>query len=251
MWLYLAVTEKGSGRSFYLLWGLLSRRTFELQARVVKERKSLKQTHSRYLIFSTLSVLALTLALGFQASATTIFSDGFNFTNPPSTFTTVGSGGTIGPWTVGGNSVDWIGGYWQPAEGNGSIDMSGNNAGSLSTTLSTVAGQSYTLNFYMAGNTDGGNSVKSLQVQVGSLDQTFHFDTSGQSRGSMGWVLESASFTASGNDVLKFTSLDNNAYGAALDGVTVSSVVPEPGSMMLFGSGMLGLAGLLRRRIKL
>jgi choice-of-anchor C domain-containing protein len=195
--------------------------------------------------------LVLTLVcVAVSAQASTIFSDGFNFVTPPSTFITVGNGGTIGPWTVGGDSVDWIGGYWQPAEGNGSIDMSGNAAGSLSTTLSTVAGQSYMLSFYLAGNPAGGNAVKSLEVQVGSLNQTFHFDTTGHSEGSMGWVLETVSFTAGGTDILTFTSLDNNAYGAALDGVTVSSV-PEPGSMLFLGSGVIGLAVILRRKINL
>ena len=140
----------------------------------------------KYAFFLTLVCMAV------SAQASVIFSDGFNFSTPPSGFITVNGGGTIGPWTVGGSSVDWIGGYWQPAEGNGSIDMSGNNAGVLSTILSTVAGQSYTLSFYLAGNPDGGNIVKSLQVQVGSLNQTFHFDTTGHSEASMGWELPRA-----------------------------------------------------------
>jgi choice-of-anchor C domain-containing protein len=189
------------------------------------------------------------MAVSAQAS-TIIFSDGFNFVTPPPSYITVAGGGTIGPWSVGGNSVDWIGGYWQPAEDNGSIDMSGGGPGSLSTTLSTVAGQSYTLSFYIAGNPDGGNVIKSLQVAVGSLNQVFTFDTTGHSEASMGWVLASASFVAAGSDTLTFTSLDNNAYGAALDAVSVSSV-PEPGTLMMLGSGILGLAGMWRRKINL
>jgi choice-of-anchor C domain-containing protein len=192
--------------------------------------------------------LVLTLVcVAVSAQATTIFSDGFNLANPPSTLIEVDNGGTIGPWTVGGNSVDWIFvPYWQSAEGNGSIDMSGVAAGSLSTTLSTVAGQTYILSFYLAGNMDFGNIVKSLQVQVGSLNQTFTFDTTGHNHASMGWVLESASFTATGNDTLTFTSLEQNAWGPALDGVTVSDI-PEPPT---YAFALLGLAGvgLFRRR---
>jgi choice-of-anchor C domain-containing protein len=195
-------------------------------------------------------VLALVCVAVSAQAATIIFSDGFNFTGPlpgPPYFTTVLNGGTIGPWTVGGNSVDWIGEYWVPAEGNGSVDVSGMAAGSLSTTLSTVAGQSYMLSFYLAGNPGSGNLIKSLQVQVGDLDQVFNFDTTGRSYGSMGWVLASASFTSvAGNDTLTFTSLDQDAYGPALDGVTVSAV-PEPAT---YAFALLGLAGigLFRRR---
>lgn len=194
-----------------------------------------------------LLVLAL-VCVAVSAQATTVFSDGFNFATPPSSFTTVGGGGTIGPWAVGGNSVDWIGGYWQPAEGNGSIDMSGNGPGTLSTTFNTVAGQSYILDFYLAGNTDGGNVSKDVNVQVGNLNQTFSFNTPGRSRASMGWTLFSTPFTASaGTTTLTFTSLDNNAYGAALDGVTVATAAPEPAT---YAFALLGLAGigLFRRR---
>jgi choice-of-anchor C domain-containing protein len=195
-------------------------------------------------------VLALVCVAVSAQAATIIFSDGFNFAGPlpgPPYFTTVLNGGTIGPWTVGGNSVDWIGGYWTPAEGNGSVDVSGMAAGSLSTTLSTVAGQSYMLSFYLAGNPGSGNLIKSLQVQVGDLDQVFTFDTTGRGYGSMGWVLASASFTSvAGNDTLTFTSLEQNVYGPALDGVTVSAV-PEPATYALALLGLAGI-GLFRRR---
>jgi|HubBroStandDraft_4_1064222.scaffolds.fasta_scaffold03866_6 hypothetical protein len=36
-----------------------------------------------------------------------------------------------------------------------------------------------------------------------------------------------------------------------LTGLSYGSTVPEPGSMMLFGSGVIGLAGLLRRKLSL
>jgi choice-of-anchor C domain-containing protein len=198
-----------------------------------------------------MSKFALVLALvcvAVSAQATPIFSDGFNFAAPPASFTTVPGGGTIGPWTVGGAGVDWIGGYWVPAEGNGSIDVSALNAGSLSTVLNTVAGQSYVLTFYLAGNPDGGSAVKSLQVQVGSLDQVFTFDTTGHSLGSMGWALETASFTAAGNDTLTFTSHDQNPYGPGLDLVTVSNAIPEPATYALALLGLAGVALFRRRR---
>lgn len=195
------------------------------------------------------SVLLLTLVgAAVSAQASVIFSDGFNFdaNSVPSSFTTVGSG-LIGPWTVG-QGVDRIGGYWQAGEGNGSIDMSGNADGMLSTNLNTTAGESYIISFYLAGNPAGGNAVKLLKLQVGSLDHTFSFDTSSQNLNSMGWVVESASFTAQGSVTpLTFTSLETNPFGPALDGVTVSTATPEPAT---YAFALLGLAGigLFRRR---
>ena len=198
----------------------------------------------------------LTLALAWfgmavTAHASAIFSDGFNWTTAPALFTTVTSGGTIGSWTVGGAGVDWIGRYWQPAEGNGSVDLSGLNAGLVTTPLNTVAGQQYVLSFYLAGNPDGGPAVKSLQVQVGNLTQSFTFDTTGHTKTAMGWILESASFMAVGNDTITFRSQVNTAYGPALDGVTVSTTaasgVPEPATYTLGLFGLMTLTRLFRR----
>lgn len=192
----------------------------------------------------TLVLILLCVAVSAQASP--IFYDGFNGISDPM-FTTVNLGGTIGPWTVSNGSVDWISTYWQPAGGNGSIDIAGNGPGALSTTLSTVAGQSYTLSFYLAGNPDGGDPNKFLQVQVGNLNQVFTFDTSGHSHNSMGWTLMSVSFIATADNTLTFSSPTvGSPYGAALDEVTVSPV-PEPATYAL---ALLGLAsiGLFRRR---
>lgn len=196
-----------------------------------------------------IKLVAVLACLAISTQAATIFNDGFNADAAPGLFQTIYDGDVLGPWTVGG-SVDWIGGYWQPAEGDGSVDMSGNYPGSLSTMLDTIAGQDYTLSFFLAGNPDGGNSTKTLNVQVGSLNQDFHFSTVGHSESSMGWLLETVSFVATNNPSLKFTSLDDSAYGAALDGVVVSSstAVPEPASCALMLTGLAGVIALIRRR---
>jgi choice-of-anchor C domain-containing protein len=196
-----------------------------------------------------IKLVAVLACLAISTQAATIFNDGFNADPAPGLYQTIYDGGALGPWTVGG-SVDWIGGYWQPAEGDGSVDMSGNYAGSLTTVLNTITGQDYTLSFFLAGNPDGGNSTKTLNVQAGNLNQDFYFSTVGHSEGSMGWVLETVNFVATNNPALTFTSLDNNAYGAALDGVVVSSstAVPEPASCALMLTGLAGVIALIRRR---
>lgn len=196
-----------------------------------------------------IKLMTVLACLVVSAQATTIFNNGFNADPVPGVYQTISNGNPLGPWTVGG-SVDWIGGYWQPAEGDGSVDMSGNNAGTLSTVLNTIAGQTYVLSFYLAGNPDGGNGTKTLNVQVGSLNQDFYFSTVGHSETSMGWLLQTVNFVATNNSALTFTSLDTNAYGAALDGVVVSSstAVPEPASCALVLTGLAGVIALIRRR---
>lgn len=197
---------------------------------------------------AALGTLLVCLTVGAQAS-TVIFNDGFNGSVPGS-YQNITSGHSLGPWQVGGGGIDWIGGYWQPYEGNGSIDLSGLNAGDISTALATVAGEKYTLTFWLAGNPDGGGGPKTVLVSVGSVLETFTFPGGGSTT-SMGWVEETVNFTATSNDVLQFSSLNFTPYGPALDAVTVTSAIPEPASMLLAGAGLLAVSGLLRLRKRL
>ncbi len=195
----------------------------------------------------TLLVFALALVAGLSAQASPIFQDGFNHVTGVPVFTTQNSGSFgVPPWSVGGSGIDWIGSYWSPAEGNGSVDLAGDGPGSVSATLPTVAGGHYLVNFSMAGNPDAGPIVKELRVQVGDLNQLFQFDTTGRSLQDMGWVAHTAAFQAAGNDILTFSSTGTNAWGPALDSVSVVQN-PEPGTYLLVGLGLAGLAALRRR----
>jgi hypothetical protein len=133
--------------------------------------------------------MTLLVCLTVGAQAGIIFSSGFDGTPVPGGYTTIysGPGGTLGPWTVVSGNVDWIRGYWQSALGtSGSVDMSGNGPGVLSTSLATIAGQAYDLSFYLAGNPDGGDGPRTINVEVGNVDESFTFP-GGQSEASMGW----------------------------------------------------------------
>jgi len=181
------------------------------------------------------------------ASAAPIFTDGFE-PGPGGSFTSIPAAGTVGPWTVGGAGVDWIGGYWVPANGSGSLDLAGNGPGSISYVLPTVAGGTYSVSFALAGNPDA-PGIKTVGVTVGTFSGNFGFDTTATSKTAMGWVIKTLSFTASGNDALTFSAVSAGPWGPAIDDVSVSaSGVPEPTTFGLMGLGLAAVALVARRK---
>lgn len=107
--------------------------------------------------------------------------------------------------------------------------------------------------FEMAGNPDNTDKIKSLQVQLVALagSQLFTFDATGKTKANMGWETRVAEFAnvPAGNYGLVFTSSENNAYGAALD--NVSMTVPDGGSTFLvLGGTLVALAGFRRVAVR-
>lgn len=201
---------------------------------------------------------SLLILLAGQSHAAAFQNGSFelgSFSGTPA-FDTIGAGSSaITGWQVLGHSVDWINqSFWQSSNGRLSIDLNGAGFGGLAQTFDTIAGQRYTVNFDLAGNTDR-QSVKSVAVNAGDFSQTFQFNSVGHSFGNMGWSKQSFSFTAQANQTtLSFVSPtnDGNTYwGAALDNVSVQvAPVPEPETYALMGLGLLGLIASRRRRIQ-
>ncbi|PRY22691.1 putative secreted protein/choice-of-anchor C domain-containing protein [Aliiruegeria haliotis] len=198
----------------------------------------------------SLLVFGVILAMSVSAAhAITVQNGSFELGNAGSGFTTRPAGSSALPgWTIGGSSIDHIGGYWQAADGGQSLDLSGSNAGSVSQTLTGfVVNRSYRLSFALAGNPDNGDRYKDIRATIGASSQEFTFDTETTSRSNMGWVYHDITFTAPTENLqLSFLSLDTNPWGPALDDVSVSAVPLPPGALLLLTG--FGCAAALRRR---
>ncbi|MER5771858.1 choice-of-anchor C family protein [Streptomyces sp. NPDC001985] len=166
-----------------------------------------------------------------SAAALSRFDDGsFEYpTAPANSFTTVGSGQSIGPWKVTSGAVDLIGaGFWQAAEGDQSVDLNAGAAGSVAQTFTTIPGRTYTVTYALASNPAGGPAVKTGRVLVdGQNFQDFSFDSTGKTFASMGYVQRQVTFVANAaSTTLGFASTVGGAYGPVVDDVRVTVSSP-------------------------
>ncbi len=143
--------------------------------------------------------------------------------------------GHVAPWTLGG-SVDYIswspGGpfAWQAADGDRSLDMSGESAGSISQSFATVIGMHYTVHFSLAGNPTP--ELHKLQVSAGAeTEQFYSFNSINHSATNMGWTDQSYTFTATSTETtLSFASIEDETTGQfmpALRSITYRSCKAE------------------------
>ena len=110
--------------------------------------------------------------------------------------------------------------------------------------LNTALGQTYDLNFWLQVATGYNNVPNFFEVAINNATLF-----SGQISNNP-WQEMSYSFTGTGSDVLQF-SVNNAPGGTELDDVSVTSVTPEPASLVLLATGLLGMGGVLRRRRKM
>ncbi len=187
--------------------------------------------------------------------ATTIFSENFDELTAALAVT------TVGPFSaVNGTNVDIVGpgngfgALCAPPESGNCVDMSGSGGNSvgqlqLTTPLNLAAG-TYYLSFDLIGSQRG--TTTSTTVDFGPYSQTFVLASSDDTSGI---VVNEAVTIAGGPTQLEFIdNSPNDNIGALLDNIVITtaatSPVPEPGTLGLLATGLLGFAGIMRRRLQ-
>jgi choice-of-anchor C domain-containing protein len=174
-------------------------------------------------------------AARLAAAATANLITNGSFESPATGFAEYGAGDTSMPgWTVETGTVDQVRSDWTPQDGSQSLDLAGADSGSVQQTASTTAGNAYALTWWLAGNTNCGNTRKTLPVSWnGKVITSPVFDTTGHSNASMGWIQQEIYVTATGSSsTLRFgdaTQQDDTRCGAAIDNVAlVSATIAKP-----------------------
>ena len=117
----------------------------------------------------------------------------------------------------------------------------------VSQTLSGfTVGQAYDLSFLLGSRYNGGGYNGNQIVEVllgGNVIKTYDLGS------STPFTLENIGFTAtSTTETLEFEGTNSGDHTAFLTNVGITAT-PEPVTLMLFGTGLLGIGGMVRRRL--
>jgi choice-of-anchor C domain-containing protein len=184
-------------------------------------------------VVSTFFAISITTVAAFALG-----TDGsFELGSDPGSSTLLSGGSTISDWLVQSGNIDYVGHFWQASDGSRSIDLNGNQAGSISQTFATVVGTTYIVEFDMSGNpvnsndsNELNNSYKSMTVSVtGESNRHYSYDTLSKNNSliDMKWEKHAFSFAAQGTSTtLTFSSGVTGSFGPALDNVIIREILP-------------------------
>jgi hypothetical protein len=162
--------------------------------------------------------------------------------------------GDFSGWTVSGDTgftgvcdVSSCPGGFGPQDGNFAAYFGpvGDTA-TISQSIATTPGDTYSLSFYLANPVGG--TPNFFQVTFGN--SSFSFTNFGV---AFNWQQFTLTTVATSTETpLSFTFRNDPSYWF-LDNVTVQQsggTVPEPSTFLMFGTGVVGIAGIVRRKLR-